>query len=108
VEEQTARRRFDLKSLKMWRLIQVAALLPLILIGTLMIYFDQASPFGIVVFFLILVVGVIIPQLRGDLILSHFLITKELEQKVRGLEATVMEMVKEQAEQTKASEPAEC
>lgn len=79
----------------MWRLIQISALLPLTLIGSLMIYFDQVSSFGIITFFLILVIGVIIPQMRGDMILSHFVLTKELEAKVEDLEGRVVQLLNE-------------
>lgn len=88
-------RRFGLRSLKIWRLIQISALLPLILIGSFMIYFDQASPFGIVAFLLALVVGVIIPQMRGDMILSHFVLSRELEERVEGLEERLAQALNE-------------
>ena|GEM_PF-1459287 len=95
MQKQDTRRRFDLRTLKMWRLIQISALLPLTLIGSLMIYFDQVSSFGIITFFLILVIGVIIPQMRGDMILSHFVLTKELEAKVEDLEGRVVQLLNE-------------
>jgi len=60
-----------------------------------MIYFDQVSSFGIITFFLILVIGVIIPQMRGDMILSHFVLTKELEAKVEDLEGRVVQLLNE-------------
>ena len=82
MEGKNAGRRFDLETLKRWRLIQISALLPLTVLGSLMIYFDQVSPFGILAFFLILIVGVMIPQIRGEMILSHFVLTKELEARV--------------------------
>ncbi len=77
-----AGRRFDLKALKMLRLVQISALFPLILIGSLMLYFGQVSPFGILTFFLILIVGVIIPETRRDIILSHLLLLRELEERI--------------------------
>jgi hypothetical protein len=80
-----AGRRFDLKALKMLRLVQISALFPLILIGSLMLYFGQVSPFGIVTFFLILIVGVIIPETRRDIILSHLLLLRELEERIDGM-----------------------
>jgi len=95
LQKQDTRRRFDLRTLKMWRLIQISALLPLTLIGSLMIYFDQVSSFGIITFFLLLVIGVIIPQMRGDMILSHFVLTKELEAKVEDLEGRVVQLLNE-------------
>jgi hypothetical protein len=86
---------FGLRSLKMWRLIQISALLPLVLIGSLMVYFDQFSPFGIIAFLLTLVVGVIIPQMRGDMILSHFVLSRELEERVEHLEQRVTQLLTE-------------
>ena len=90
MEEEIVRRRFDLKTLRILRLIQIASLLPLILIGSFMIYFKQISPFGILAFLLILVIGVIIPETRRDIILSHFLLTKELDQRIEELRAEMM------------------
>jgi hypothetical protein len=98
VQEQIARRHFHLKTLKMWKLIQISALFPLALIGSLMIYFDQLSTFGIVVVFLILIVGVIIPQMRGDMMLSHFVLSRELEAKVVDLEERVVQLQNERPE----------
>jgi hypothetical protein len=98
VQENIARGRFDLETLKVWRLIQISALLPLALLGSLMIYFDHISRFGIVAFFLILIVGVIIPQMRGDMIVSHFVLTKELEAKVKDLEERMVHLKNERAE----------
>ena len=87
MEEEIVRRRFDLKTVRILRLIQTASLLPLILIGSFMIYFREISPFGILAFLLVLVIGVIIPETRRDIILSHFLLTKELEQRIEELRA---------------------
>ena len=95
MQEQLERRRFDLRTLRLLRAIQIAALLPLVLIGSLMIYFDQLSTFGVVGFFLVLVVGVIIPQMRGDLILSHFVLSRELESTVKKLEERMAQLLDE-------------
>ena len=97
VQEQVERKRFDLRTLRLLRVIQISALLPLVLIGSLMIEFDQLSTFGVVGFFLILVVGVIIPQMRGDMVLSHFVLRKELEARVNDLEERVVQLRNEQA-----------
>ena len=98
MQEPIPGRRFTLRNLKMWRLIQISALLPLALISILMIYFEHVSPFGIVTFFLLLIVGVIIPQMQGDMIVSHFVLTRELEAKVKDLEERVMQLVSDPAE----------
>jgi len=97
VQEQIERKRFNLRTLRLLRVIQIAALLPLVLIGALMVHFDQLSTFGIVGFLLILVVGVIIPQMRGDMILSHFVLSRELEAKVNDLEERMVQLLNEQA-----------
>lgn len=60
----------------------MAALLPLILTGVFLLYFKEPSVLGIVSFFLILIVGVLLPQLRADLILSHIVLRKELRAKI--------------------------
>jgi len=85
--EQPVKRRFDQRILNRWRIIQISSLLPLTLIGSLMIYYEVNSRFGIVVFFLVLILGVIIPQLRGDLILSHLLLAKEFDEKLDNMKA---------------------
>jgi len=85
--EKPVKRRFDERILNRWRIIQISSLLPLMLIGSLMIYYEVNSRFGIVVFFIILILGVIIPQLRGDLIISHLLLSKEFDEKLENLKA---------------------
>lgn len=86
LEEQLAERQFNWKTFKRWRTIQMASLLPLILSGVLMLYFKEASPLGIMAFFLILIVGILLPQIRGDLTLSHIVLSKELEERLQKLE----------------------
>jgi hypothetical protein len=85
--EGPEKKRFDERILNRWRIIQISSLLPLTLIGGLMIYYEVNSRFGIVVFFLILILGVIIPQLRGDLVLSHLLLAKEFDEKLDKVKA---------------------
>jgi hypothetical protein len=85
--EKPVKRRFDERILNRWRIIQISSLLPLMLIGSLMIYYEVNSRFGIVVFFIILILGVIIPQLRGDLIISHLLLSKEFDEKLENMKA---------------------
>jgi len=85
--EEPVKRRFDERILNRWRIIQISSLLPLMLIGSLMIYYEVNSRFGIVVFFIILIIGVIIPQLRGDLIISHLLLSKEFDEKLDNMKA---------------------
>ena len=94
--EQPVKRRFDQRILNRWRIIQISSLLPLTLIGSLMIYYEVNSRFGIVVFFLVLILGVIIPQLRGDLVLSHLLLAKEFDEKLDNMKADILKLLDEQ------------
>jgi hypothetical protein len=99
MEEQFAKQQFDLKAFKRWRDIQMGALFPLILIGALMIYFKEPSVLGIVCFFLVLIVGVLLPQMRADSILSHVVLTRELEQRIQSLEDKLVKGLEERLQQ---------
>ena len=102
MEEQLARREFNLKTLRRWRIIQVAALLPLILTGVFMIYFKEASALGIVAFFLILIVGVLLPQIRADLTLSHMALTEGVEERLQKFEERMIRLLDERLGGTQA------
>jgi len=95
LDEQLAERQFNWEKFKRWRTIQMASLLPLILSGVLMLYFKEASPLGIMAFFLILIVGILLPQIRGDLTLSHIVLSKELEERLQKLEDKMGKMLDE-------------
>jgi len=95
MEEQLARREFNSKTLKRWRVIQVAALLPLILTGVFMIYFKEASALGIVAFFLILIVGILLPQIRADLTLSHIALAQGVDERLQKFEERMMNLLDE-------------
>ena len=58
MQEPLERKSFDEKALKMHRLIQIVTLLPLTMITALMLYFKEASEFGVLAFFFLLVLGV--------------------------------------------------
>jgi hypothetical protein len=100
MEEQLAERQFNRNSFKRWRTIQLASLLPLILIGVFMLYFKEASPLGIMAFFLILIVGVLLPQFRADLTLSHLVLAKGLEEGLQKLEERVTNLLDERLGKT--------
>lgn len=104
MEEQLAERQFSWNSFKRWRTIQLASLLPLILIGVFMLYFKEASPLGIMAFFLILIVGILLPQIRADLTLSHLVLAKGLEEGLQKLEERVVNLFDERNEQSHARE----
>ena len=59
-------------------MVQFAAILPLILSVVLMIRF-KGSILGTIVFFMILIVGILLPQIYRDLILSHLILREEIE-----------------------------
>ncbi len=65
-------------SLQKWKTIQICALLPLLLSVVLLFRF-QGSMLGTIVFFLILIVGIILPQVYRDIIQSHLAINEEME-----------------------------
>ena len=107
MEEELAAKRFNLKTFKRWRTIQLASLLPLILTGVFMLYFKEASPLGIMAFFLILIVGILLPQIRADLALSHLVLTKGLEERLQKMEDRMEKLLDDRLGDTHArkSEP---
>ena len=102
MEEQLAKRQFNWKTFRRWRTIQIASLLPLILTGVFMLYFRQASQLGITAFFLILIIGFLLPQIRGELALSHIIITKEIEERFQKFEERMVTLLDEQLGETQA------
>ena len=66
------------RTVQKWRMVQFAAILPLILSVVLMIRF-KGSILGTIVFFMILIVGILLPQIYRDLILSHLILREEIE-----------------------------
>ncbi len=73
------------KTVQKWRMVQFAAILPLLLSVVLMIRF-KGSILGTIVFFLILIVGILLPQIYRDLIQSHLILREEIEA-MKGKEA---------------------
>lgn len=72
-------------------MLQIAALLPLIVIAGLMICFKTAPGLGVIAFFLILIVGILLPQIKADSILSHLILKEEIKDEV-------LELIREQLE----------
>lgn len=95
METHLAKRQFTWRSVKRWRNIQIAALLPLILTGVFMLYFKEASPLGIMAFFLVLIVGILLPQVRGDLIISHIVLSIEFEEGLQKLKEETARLLDE-------------
>ena len=95
MQEQAQKRPLDWRGFKRWRTIQIAAILPLCVTVVLMIYFREAAEFHVVAFFLVLIVGVLMPQISGDMIQSHLLLKEELSKEVRYLQGEVQNLRKE-------------
>jgi len=72
VTHQTA-----LKNLRRWRVIQLASVLPLMLCVVWIFYFREATGLGVMAFFLILVVGVMFPEVKGDIAQIHVVLKEE-------------------------------
>jgi len=66
------------KTIQKWRMVQIAAILPLLLSVVLMLRF-KGSILGTIVFFLILIVGILLPQIYRDLVQSHLILREEIE-----------------------------
>ena len=60
----------------------------------------EASPLGIMAFFLVLIVGILLPQVRGDLILSHIVLGRELEKRSLKLEEKMLKLIEKRFEET--------
>jgi len=74
------------KTVQKWRMVQFVAILPLLLSVVLLFRF-KGSVLGTIVFFLILIVGILLPQIYRDLIQSHLILREEIEAS-KGKEAT--------------------
>lgn len=85
MNELQARGSFTWREFRKWRVLQIAALLPLIVIATFMLYFKTAPPFGVIAFFLVMIVGVLLPQLKADSVLSHLLLKEEIKEELRDM-----------------------
>lgn len=66
------------RNLQRWRMIKIVSLLPLLLSVVLMFFF-KGSMLGMVLFFLILIVGVVLPQVCENQVRSHLLLQAQLE-----------------------------
>jgi hypothetical protein len=66
-------------------MVQFAAILPLLLSVVLMFRF-KGSILGTIVFFLVLIVGILLPQIYRDLIQSHLILSEEIAS-IKGKEA---------------------
>ena len=76
--DEATRLAFTEKTLERWKMIQIVSLLPLLVSIVLMFYF-QGSMVGTVVFFMVLIVGVVLPQICRNVIESHLILLDEIE-----------------------------
>ena len=76
--DKATRLAFTERTLQRWRMIQIISLLPLLVSVVLMLYF-KGSMLGTVVFFLVLIVGVVLPQICRNVIVSHLILLEEIE-----------------------------
>ena len=90
MDEQLPQKTFDPQTYRRWRLVQVIAIVPLTMSAILMIYFRESPILFVVSFFLVLVIGVLMPQISGDSILSHIVLREEFRKEVRTLQREVL------------------
>ena len=95
MDERLPQKAFDWKAFRRWRSIQIVAILPLCMTVVLMIYYKEAPVLFVVSFFLVLIIGVLMPQISGDSILSHIVLRDEFRKEVRVLQAEVQNLRKE-------------
>jgi uncharacterized membrane protein (DUF106 family) len=94
--ERFIKKRFDLDDFgrwaRRWRIIQLAALLPILLSVAFMFYFKEASGVGIVMIFLVLIVGVLLPEVKADIAQSNLIIRQELKELQKEMQHIRQEM----------------
>lgn len=66
------------KTVLKFRNIQLAAILPLLLFVVLLFYF-RGSYLGILAFFLLFIVGILVPQIYRDMVCSHLVLKEKME-----------------------------
>ena len=79
--EQARRVSITEENLRKWKMIQVVSLLPL-LVSIALMFFFKGSLVGTVMFFLILIVGIVLPQVCRNVVESHIILLEE----IRGLQ----------------------
>ena len=82
MNESQGRGSFTWWEFRRWRMLQIAALLPLIVLAAFMLYFKTAPALGVIVFFLVLIIGVLLPQLKADSVLSYRLLKEEIKEEL--------------------------
>ena len=87
---------FTWREFRKWRMLQIAALLPLMVIAAFMLYFKTAPPLGVIAFFLVLIIGVLLPQLKADAVLSYLILKEEIKNELREM---ILEQTREVLQQ---------
>ena len=77
--EQTSRVSITEKNVQKWKMIQVVSLLPLLLSIALMFFF-KGSMVGTIMFFLLLIVGIVLPQVCRNVVESHLILLEEIRE----------------------------
>ena len=67
------------KNVQKWKMIQVVSLLPLLLSIALMFFF-KGSMVGTIMFFLLLIVGIVLPQVCRNVVESHLILLEEIRE----------------------------
>ena len=61
-----------------------------------MLYFKTAPPLGVIAFFLVLIIGVLLPQLKADAVLSYLILKEEIKNELREM---ILEQTREVLQQ---------
>ena len=77
---------FETATAKRWRIIQIAALFPIILCVFSIFYFQEASGLGLICLFLFLIFGILLPETKADIVRSHLMLRAEQEELRRELQ----------------------
>jgi len=66
-----------LEDFRAWRTVQLLSLLPLTLCVVFVFLSQEASEFSALLIFLLVAAGIVIPEMKSDMALNRFIVTKE-------------------------------
>lgn len=66
-----------LEDFRAWRTVQLLSLLPLSLCVVLMFLSQEGSEFSAFLLFVLVAAGIVIPEMKSDMALNRFIVTKE-------------------------------
>jgi hypothetical protein len=66
-----------LETFRTWRTIQLLSLLPLALCVVFMLISSEASSSSAFLLFILIVAGIVIPEMKSDMALNRFIVTRE-------------------------------